>query len=219
MNVLNTTGWNSAYAKGHTFEWLYDWLVARTDSWPPSSITPTCPAAPRRRTSRLPGAYQGTERGRLPGRDLEFDRQADLRADRAEDLGTGMEGGPHGGHRRSRPLRRREPDAAHRRPGRATHHRGDHARLKARRVYATLEPRLHVEFTLNGFLMGTALASRPSGDLTAKLLVNDPGGSVLSRVDILAARLRRQRRRLQGGRLAPGRPRSAHRGGDGPRRI
>ena len=27
MNVLNTAGWNSAYAKGHTFDWLYDWLV------------------------------------------------------------------------------------------------------------------------------------------------------------------------------------------------
>ena len=59
--------------------------------------------------------------------------------------------------------------------------------LKARRVYATLEPRLHVEFTLNGSLMGGTFDSRPAGDLKAKVFVNDPAGGVLSKVEIHGA--------------------------------
>jgi hypothetical protein len=59
--------------------------------------------------------------------------------------------------------------------------------LKARRAYASLEPKLHLEFTLNGFLMGSALESRPSGDLKARVFVNDPAGSVLSKVEVHGA--------------------------------
>jgi len=56
--------------------------------------------------------------------------------------------------------------------------------LEERRVYATLEPLLHLEFTLNGFEMGSALERRPAGELKVKVFANDPGGSVVSRVEI-----------------------------------
>ncbi len=59
--------------------------------------------------------------------------------------------------------------------------------FKARRVYASLEPKLHLEFTLNGAMMGSELDHRPQGDLDARIFINDPAGSVLSKVEVYGA--------------------------------
>ncbi|OPZ07383.1 MAG: hypothetical protein BWZ10_02836 [candidate division BRC1 bacterium ADurb.BinA364] len=56
--------------------------------------------------------------------------------------------------------------------------------LSARRVYATIDPALHLEFWLNDAMMGSALAERPEGELRARIFANDPTGNVVSRVEI-----------------------------------
>ena len=188
MNVLNTTGWNSAYATGHTFEWLYDWLVAQ-DGLVAAQFNH--PDMPGRAKAKNFNDYQGRTKARNAVVCLaEIWNSTDkltyvptvqkiwaLGWKVAPTAGTDVHGifGVENRTLRTGVLAERLTVEAIMQG------------IKARRVYATLEPRLHVEFTLNGFLMGSALASRPAGDLTAKVFVNDPAGSVLSRLDIHAA--------------------------------
>jgi len=188
MNVLNTTGWNSAYAKGHTFQWLYDWLVEQDGLVAAQFNHPDMPGPAKAKNFN---DYEGRTKARNAVVCLaEIWNSTDkltyvptvqkiwaLGWKVAPTAGTDVHGlfGVENRALRTGVLAERLTTEAIMQG------------LKARRVYATLEPRLHVEFTLNGFLMGTALASRPTGDLTAKVFVNDPGGSVVSRVDIHAA--------------------------------
>jgi hypothetical protein len=190
MNVLNTRGWNSAYAKGHTFEWLYDWLVEQDGLVAAQFNHPAMPGPATGKAKNFHN-YQGRTRARNDVVCLaeiwnSDDKPAYLPVVQkiwalgwkvAPTAGTDVHG-PFGVENRT--LRtgvlaeQLTPDAIMR-------------ALKARRAYATLEPRLHVEFTLNGSLMGSALAARPAGDLAARVFVNDPAGSDLTRVDIHAA--------------------------------
>jgi hypothetical protein len=188
MNVLNTTGWNSAYAPGHTFEWLYNWLVEQDGLVAAQFNHPEMPGAAKAKNFNN---YLGRTKARNQVVCLaEIWNSTDkltyvpvvqkiwaLGWKVAPTAGTDVHGlfGVENRLIRTGVLADQLTTEAIMRG------------LKARRVYATLEPRLHLEFTLNGFLMGTALASRPIGELTAKVFVNDPGGSVVSRVDIHGA--------------------------------
>jgi hypothetical protein len=189
MNVLNTAGWNSAYAKGHTFEWLYDWLAAQDGA--PAVAQFNHPQMPGNARAKNFNDYKGRTKARNAVVTLaEIWNSSDsmdyvptvqkiwaLGWKVAPTAGTDVHGPLGVENRRIRTgvlAERLTSDAIVQ-------------ALKDRRVYASLEPKLHLEFTLNGHLMGSALASRPPGDLKAKVFVNDPAGSVLSKVEIHGA--------------------------------
>jgi hypothetical protein len=188
MNVLNTAGWNSAYAKGHTFEWLYDWLAAQDGLVAAQFNHPAMPGSGK---AKHFNNYQGRTKARNEVVRLaeiwnSGDKMGYVPAVRkiwalgwkvAPTAGTDVHGifGIENRTLRTGVLAERlTADSIMQ-------------GLRARRVYATLEPRLHLEFTLNGFLMGSALAERPAGDLVARIFANDPAGAVLSRVEVYGA--------------------------------
>jgi trimeric autotransporter adhesin len=189
MNILNTDDWASAYAKGHTFEWAYDWLAAQRDDLVAAQFNH--PQMPGKARTKNFNDYRGRTRARNEVVCLaEIWNSGDnmgyvpvvrkiwaLGWKVAPTAGTDVHGlfGIENRTIRTGVLAERLDTESIMRA------------LRARRVYATLEPRMHVEFTLNGFMMGSALESRPDGDLKAKVFVNDPAGSVLSRVDIHGA--------------------------------
>jgi hypothetical protein len=189
MNVLNSADWFSAYARGHTFAWLYDELASRGGDGDRGLVV--CqfnhPAMPGPKGKNF-NNYQGRTRERNEVvRLVEIWNSTDrmnyvpvvqriwaLGWKVAPTAGTDVHGLSGIENRRIRTgvlAERLTADAIMR-------------ALKARRVYATLEPRLHLEFTLNGVPMGTALPVRPPGALQAKVFVNDPAGSVPARVEI-----------------------------------
>ena len=220
MNVLNTTGWNSAYAKGHTFEWLYDWLVEQDGLVAAQFNHPDMPGNVKAKNFN---DYQGRTKARnevvclaeiwnsteKPTYVPTVQKIWALGWKVAPAAGTDVHGlfGVEDRTLRTGVLAERLTTESIMQS------------LKARRVYATLEPRLHVEFTLNGFLMGT----RP-GDPARRRLDRQGVRERSRRERPLPCRyprrsLRHQRRGLEGGRLAPGQPRSTHRGGGRARRI
>lgn len=186
MNVLNSREWNSAYAPGRTFEWLYDWLLPQTGALVVAQFN----------HPQLPGGAKSKNFNNYAGRTKA--RNESVRLVEIWNSGEGMgyvatvqkiwalgwKVAPTAGadvhglfgieHKRLRTgvlAERLTADALMR-------------ALQARRVYATLEPVLHLEFTLNGIQMGTAMEHRPAGDLKATVFVNDLGGSIISRVEI-----------------------------------
>jgi hypothetical protein len=188
LNVLNPTGWNSAYAPGHTFEWIYDWLIAQDGLVAAQFNHPEMPGPASAKNFHN---YQGRTKARNKVVCLaEIWNSTEkmtyvpvvqkiwaLGWKVAPTAGTDV----HGIVVENRMLRTgvlAEQLSAE----------SIMKALKARRVYATLEPRLHLEFTLNGAQMGTALAQRPAGAMKARVFANDPGGSVLTRVEITGAR-------------------------------
>ena len=189
MNVLNTAGWNSAYAQGHTFEWLYDWLAAQGGNLVVAQFNH--PQMPGIGKAKNFNDYKGRTRARNEAvRLAEIWNSGEAMAyvpvvrkiwalgwKVAPASGTDVHGPVGVENRRMRTgvlAERLTPEAIM-------------EALKARRVYASLEPRLHVEFTLDGFMMGSALASRAAGDMKAKVFVNDPAGSVLTKVEVYGA--------------------------------
>jgi len=190
MNVLNADLWASAYAKGHTFDWLYDWLQTQQAGGPVIAQF-NHPQMPGNLVAKNFNNYKGRTRARN-----EVVRLAEIWNSGeamhyvptvrkiwaigwkvAPTCGTDVHG-PLGLENR----RLRTGVLAER----LTRDSVMEA-MKSRRVYATLEPKLHLEFTLNGVMMGTALANRPAGDLKAKVFVNDPAGAVPSKVEIYGA--------------------------------
>ncbi len=190
MNVIGSADWNSAYSAGHTFAWLYDWMAAQSNVILVAQFNhPQMPGRPkvknfndyagrtreRNQAVRLAEIWNSTEALRyVPV--VQKIWAAGWKV--APTAGTDVHG-PAGIDKRS--LRTGvlaedlTPDAILR-------------ALQARRVYASLEPLLHVDFTLNGFVMGTALKSRPAGELKVKVFANDPGGAVLSRAEIFGGK-------------------------------
>ncbi len=189
MNVLNSPTWNSAYAPGHTFTWLYDWMGRQTNAIVLAQFNH--PAMPGQDKAKNFNNYQGRTKARN-----EEVRVAEI-WNSGENMGyvpvvkkiwaLGWKVAPTANNDSHGPLglenrrlrtgvlaERLAPDAIMR-------------ALKDRRVYATLEPALHLEFTLNGAMMGTALDQRPPGDLKAKVFVNDPAGATLSKVEVIGA--------------------------------
>lgn len=186
LNVLNSRDWNSAYAPGHTFEWLYDWLAPQTNP----------PVVAQFNHPQMPGPAKGKHFKNYDGRTKarnEVVRLAEI-WNSGEGMGyvatvqkiwaLGWKVAPTAGsdmhgvygieNKRLRTgvlAERLTADALMR-------------ALQARRVYATLEPLLHLDFALNGIEMGTALERRLAGELKVKVFVNDPGGSAISRVEI-----------------------------------
>jgi hypothetical protein len=186
MNVLNSRDWNSAYAPGHTFEWLYDWLVPQTGALVVAQFNhPQMPGGAKAKNFKN---YAGRTKARNEAvRLVEIWNTSEgmgyvatvqkiwaLGWKVAPTAGSDVHGlfGIENKRLRTGVLAERlTADAIMR-------------ALQARRVYATLEPLLHLEFMLNGIEMGTTVERRPAGELKAKVFVNDPGGSVISRVEI-----------------------------------
>jgi len=186
MNVLNSRDWNSAYTSGHTFDWLYDWLTPQTN----------VPVVAQFNHPQMPGPAKSKNFQNYAGRTKarnEVVRLAEI-WNSGEGMGyvatvqkiwaLGWKVAPTAGTDVHGPFgvdnkRLRTGVLAKRLDAAAIMEA-----LKARRVYATLEPTLHLEFTLNGVEMGTALERQPRGKLKVKVFVNDPGGSIVSRVEI-----------------------------------
>lgn len=186
MNVFNSSEWNSAYAPGHTFVWLYDWMLTQTNGMVVAQFNhPQMPGRPRVKNFNN---YAGRtrERNRVVRLAEIWNSSGNLRYvpvvqkiwslgwKVAPTAGTDVHG-PFGIEKRML------------RTGVLAEELTGEAILRAlrdRRVYATLEPLLHLDFTLNGFEMGTALGRPPAGELKIRVYANDPGGSVLSRVEI-----------------------------------
>jgi hypothetical protein len=189
MNVLGTKDWESAYAKGHTFEWAYDWLAAQKAE--PVAAQFNHPAMPGTRAKNFSDfKWRTKERNDVvclaeiwnSGEGMGYvpvvKKIWAMGWKVAPTCGTDVHGplGVENRHIRTGVLAERL-DAA-----------SVMAALRARRAYATLEPKLHLEFTLNGAEMGTAMKERPAGELKAKVFVNDPAGAVISRVEIYGAK-------------------------------
>ncbi len=188
MNVLNGSRWYSAYARGHTFAWLYDRLAALDDGLVVAQFNH--PAMPGARAKNF-NNYQGRTKARNEAVRLVEIWNSNDRMDYVPVVqkiwASGWKVAPTAGTDVHGPLgienrRMRTGVLAERLTAEAIMEA-----LKARRVYASLEPKLHLEFTLNGFEMGRALENRPEGDLEAKVFANDPAGNVLSRVEIFGA--------------------------------
>lgn len=189
MNVLGGSAWYSAYAKGHTFAWLYDRLAATRGEIVVAQFNH--PAMPGPAKAKNFNNYQGRTRAsnevvRLVELWNSTEKMDYLPVVRkiwalgwkvAPTSGTDV----HGlGGIEKRTIR--TGVLAERLTAESIMEA-----LKARRVYASLEPRLHLEFTLNGHEMGSELGRRPEGGLKAKVFVNDPTGGVISRVEVLGA--------------------------------
>lgn len=185
MNVLNGPDWFSAYAAGHTFVWAYDHIAEQ-----PMTVAqfnhPAMPASGK--SAKNFNDYKGRTKERNGGvRLVEIWNSGDkmsyvpvvqriwaLGWKVAPTSGTDVHGQFGIETRRIRTGVLAEALTAD----------GVMRALKDRRVYATLEPKLHLEYTLNGNMMGTALDSRPEGDLKVKVFANDPAGAVLTRIDV-----------------------------------
>lgn len=190
MNVIGSADWNSAYAAGHTFVWLYDWMAAQTNAVIVAQFNH--PQMPGRTKVKNFNDYGGRTRERNQAVRLAeiWNSTEALKYvpvvqkiwaagwKVAPTAGTDVHG-PFGIEKRA--LRtgvlaeELTPDAILR-------------GLRDRRVYATLEPLLHLDLTINGFEMGTALKERPAGELKARVFANDPGGAVLSRAEIFGGK-------------------------------
>jgi hypothetical protein len=190
MSVLNSLAWNSAYAAGHTFSWLYDWMGTQTNALVVAQFNhPQPPGKPRVKNFKN---YEGRTKERNEvvrlaeiwnsGEKMSYVPTVKkiwaLGWKVAPTAGTDVHGPWGVENRRLRTGVLAESltaDAIMR-------------ALKARRVYATLEPTLHLEFTLNGVMMGTALDRCPPGDLKAKVFVNDPAGTAMSKVEVYGSK-------------------------------
>jgi hypothetical protein len=191
MNVLNSPDWFSAYAKGHTFAWLYDELASRGRDRGLVVCQFNHPEMPGPKGKNF-NDYQGRTRERNEVvRLVEIWNSTEkmnyvpvvqkiwaLGWKVAPAAGTDVHGLFGIENRRIRTgvlAERLTADAIMQ-------------ALKARRVYATLEPKLHLEFTLNGFEMGSTLTARPAGELQARVFVNDPAGTIPVQVEIHGGR-------------------------------
>ncbi len=186
MNVIGSPDWNSAYAPGHSFAWLYDHMTAQSNTLVVAQFNH--PQMPGRVKVKNFNNYSGRTKLRN-----EAVRLAEI-WNSGEKLNyipvvqkiwaAGWKVAPTAGtdvHGLAGIDKRRL------RTGVLAEQLTSEAILRAlkeRRVYATLEPLLHLDFTLNGFQMGTALKSRPSDDLKLRVFANDPGGTVLSRIEV-----------------------------------
>ncbi len=190
MNVIGSADWNSAYASGHTFVWLYDWMAVQTNTIVVAQFNH--PQMPGRTNVKNFNNYGGRTRERNQAVRLAeiWNSTEALKYvpvvqkiwaagwKVAPTAGTDVHG-PSGIEKRSLRTGVLAEDLTSQAILRA---------LKDRRVYATLEPLLHLDFTLNGFEMGSALKSRPSGELKARVFANDPGGAVVSRVEFFGGK-------------------------------
>jgi hypothetical protein len=185
MNVLNSSGWNSAYAPGHTFAWLYDWMGKQTNDLLVAQFNhPPMPGTKGKNFRNFEGRTKAAnEVVRLAeiwnsGEGLHFvpvvKKIWSVGWKVAPTAGSDLHGPVGMENRRIRTgvlAENLTTDSMMR-------------AFRARRVYATIEPALHLEFTLNGHMMGSELEHAPEGDLKTRVFANDPGGAVLSKVEI-----------------------------------
>jgi hypothetical protein len=186
MNVLYSTAWNSAYSAGHTFAWLYDWMTPQSKSLVVAQFNH--PAMPGGGKAKHFSNFSGRTKERNEvvrlaeiwnsGESLKYvpviKKIWALGWKVAPTAGTDVHGVFGIENRRIRTgilAERLAPEAVMQ-------------ALQARRVYATLEPRLHLEFLLNDNAMGSALDNRPEGELKTKVFVNDPAGAIISKIEI-----------------------------------
>lgn len=189
MNVLNSAAWNSAYAAGHTFPWLYDWMAPQAKAFVVAQFNhPALPGGKAKNFMNYAGRTKArNEAVRLAeiwnsGESMKYvpvvQKIWALGWKVAPSAGTDVHGvfGIENRHIRTGILAERLTQEA------------VMEALQARRVYASVEPELHFEFTLNDIEMGTSLAARPTGELTAKVFVNDLTGVAMSKVEIYGAK-------------------------------
>lgn len=186
MNVLNPPTWASAYAPGHTFAWLYDWLAAQTNALIVAQFNH--PSMPGNLKAKNFKNYEGRTKARNQVVQLaeiwNSTENTNYVATVKKIWALGWKVAPTAGTDVHGPM---GVESRRLRSGVLAESLTADAlmrALQARRVYATLEPTLHLEFTLNGFMMGTSLESRPPGDMKAKVFVNDPAGTVISKVEL-----------------------------------
>lgn len=183
MNVINTDTWKSGYAPGNTFLAMYDWLALQKKALVVGQFNHPALGPPPAKSFN---DYVGRTRERNEVVSLaeiwnSTEKMSHVKAVKkiwalgwkvAPSAGTDT----HGifGNKKTlrtgvlaRSLTKEEILGA----------------IRARRVYATVEPKLHLEYQLNGHEMGTALSTRPSGDLSVDVLVEDPG-TVIERVEV-----------------------------------
>jgi hypothetical protein len=202
MNVLNSDSWKSAYAPGNTFAALYDWMAAQNNPLLVAQFNhPGIPVAaqfnhPGSADAKPPAMNFNRYEGRTKARnDVVTLAEIWNPSDRGRLIpavqqiwASGWKVAPTAGtdahglwgieKRRNRTgilakrLTRNDLLAA----------------LRARRAYATVEPRLQLDFRLNGYAMGTALERRPVGDLRAEVFAHDPAGAVIEKVEIYGAK-------------------------------
>jgi len=186
--VLGSADWNSAYATGHTFNWLYDWLTRQTNQIVVAQFNhPSMPGAKGKNFNNYGGrTKERNEVVRLAEIWNSTDKMNFVPVVQkiwaagwkvAPTSGTDVHGlyGIENRQMRTGVLGERLTTEAIMQG------------LKARRVYASAEAFLHLEFTLNGAMMGSALDARPPGELKARVFVNDPAGAVLSKIEVTGA--------------------------------
>lgn len=189
MNVINTEGWKAAMTPGMTFEALYNWLTGQKDN--PLIVA---------QFNHPPVGPGGKSFNNFAGRTKERNDIVLLAEiwNSSEALGhveavkkiwaKGWKVAPSAGGDIHGPGG----------IGKKTLRTGVLAKsltkheilsaMKARRVYATIESKLHLEFRLAGHEMGSALATRPAGELPVEVFLDDPTSSVRHRVDVCGAK-------------------------------
>lgn len=192
MNVINTASWKSAYVPGNTFEALYDWLAGQDDGLVVAQFN-----HPSRPFSADPAKDFNDFCGRTKERndivvlaEIWNSGDAPWFADTVQRIwALGWKVAPtagtdvHGTYAiEKRPLRTGVL-------ARSLTKEEILRALRARRVYATVEPGLRLDFRLNGHLMGTALAEQiRSEKLLAAVYVSNPKGTQIDRVEICGGR-------------------------------
>ncbi len=190
MNVFGTAQWRSAYAPGNGFLWLYDWLQPQG---PPRAFAQfNHPDMPGDIKAKNFNNFQGRTRERNEAvRLVEFWNGGDgqkyaavvrkiwsLGWKVAPTANTDLHGLSGMENKRIR-------------TGVLSEDLSETAILQslhARRVFASVEPFLHLEFQLNGRMMGTAVAEKSNGEWGVKVFANDLSGGILSRVEIIGGR-------------------------------
>lgn len=190
MNNINTPTWKSAYAPGNTFAAIYDWLTAQDNGLIAAQFNH--PGAPGEITAPNYNNYAGRTKAVNDILCLaeiwnSTDKMGYVPVVR-KIWAAGWKVAPVGGTDvhgvwgiEKRTLRAGVlADALT---------REDLMRaIRARRVYATVEPRLQLEFRLAGAIMGTAFERRPEGPLSVEIFADNPGGAAIERVEIFGAR-------------------------------
>lgn len=194
MNVIGTPDWKSAYAPGNGFVWLYDFLVKARGT------ADGVFAMAQFNHPDMPGDTKAKNFNNFEGRTRERNEVVRL----AEIWNSGEGGkyipalkkiwsmgwkvaptantdlhGPSGMENRRI------------RTGVLSENLSESAILQsihARRVFASAEPLLHLEFQLNGRIMGTARNEKAEGDFSVKIFANDLSGGKLSRVEIVGGK-------------------------------
>ena len=190
MNIINTPAWKSAYAPGNTFAAIYGWLTAQDNGLIAAQFNH--PGAPGEITAPNYNNYAGRTK---PINDIlclveiwnSTDKMGYVPVIR-KIWAAGWKVAPVGGTDvhgiwgiEKRTLRAGVlADSLT---------RDDLMRaIRARRVYATVEPRLQLEFRLNNSIMGTAFERRPAGPLQVQIFADNPGGAAIERAEIFGAR-------------------------------